>query len=177
MDEKSAVRLLKRYAKGKKDLDAVLQHSKTVQKVALEIAKNVKKKKIDIEFLKIACILHDIGRFECPPEGCSARHGVVGASILKKEGLDSRYQRACSTHLGAGISKEEIKKRKLPIPLRNYIPRSAEEKILCYADKRVWYSRRVSFARVLERYRTQLGKDVAKKIQKLHDEIEELMER
>ena len=58
MTEKEAILLLSKYAKDKRDFDAILKHSKAVQKVALRIAKKIKG--IDIEFIRTASLLHDI---------------------------------------------------------------------------------------------------------------------
>jgi uncharacterized protein len=41
----------------------------------------------------------------------------------------------CERHTGIGITTEEIIANKLPLPLRNYMPVSVEEQIICFADK------------------------------------------
>jgi uncharacterized protein len=38
-------------------------------------------------------------------------------------------------HTGVGITKVEIEKNKLPLPARDYIAETDEEKIVMYADK------------------------------------------
>jgi uncharacterized protein len=38
-------------------------------------------------------------------------------------------------HVGVGISRQEIRDRNLPLPLRDMLPASLEEIIICYADK------------------------------------------
>ncbi|MBW2992650.1 HDIG domain-containing protein, partial [Candidatus Woesearchaeota archaeon] len=75
MNEKQAIQLLKKYSKGnRKVLELVLNHSKAVQKVALELAKDIPD--INIDLIKIGSLLHDIGRFDCPPKTeLSIRHG------------------------------------------------------------------------------------------------------
>ncbi|MBU2561527.1 MAG: HD domain-containing protein [Nanoarchaeota archaeon] len=179
MDEKSAIQLLRKYATSEKDLDIVLAHSKAVQRKALDIASRINKagkKKVDVEFLRAASILHDIGRFEYPPWECPVKHGVAGEMILKKEGLDRRFQRICSTHLGAGLTASDIRRQKLPIPAKDYMPRTVEEKIICYADRRVKLTRPIRIETELRRA-AKYGKAAVDRLQKLHDEIQSLMKK
>ena len=68
-----------------KDFDEVLKHSLALKELALEIAD--KYDNVDVEFIKIGCILHDIGRFKYPPWENSILHGVEGGKILREEGL------------------------------------------------------------------------------------------
>jgi len=138
MDEEQAIQLLKKHATDDKSFRKVLAHSKAVQKTALEAAERIKARNpdvpIDIEFIRTACILHDIGRFAHPPGDGSVKHGVAGAELLRKEGLDERYARVCERHLGAGIPKEEIENKGLPLPAKDYVPETIEERIIAYAD-------------------------------------------
>jgi len=41
----------------------------------------------------------------------------------------------CERHVGTGISKQDIIEKELPFPLRDMLPISIEEEIICYADK------------------------------------------
>ncbi|MBW2968094.1 HD domain-containing protein [Candidatus Woesearchaeota archaeon] len=175
--EKEAVQLLRKYSNTKSDFDIVLRHSKAVQKIALDIGRRVNragKKHVDLEFLRVAAILHDIGRFEYPPWRCAVRHGVHGEKILLAEGLSRKYQRVCSCHLGAGIKRSEVIAQKLDIPARDYMPRSVEEKIICYADRRLRLTRPIRIETELRRFK-KYGPAAVARLQKLHDEIEGLM--
>ena len=58
----------------------------------------------------------------------------MGHDILVKEGYP-KHALVCERHTGTGISIQAIEKRKLPIPLRDMMPQSNEEKIICLADK------------------------------------------
>ena len=54
-----------------------------------------------------------------------------------------------------GISAEEVKKRNLPLPLRDMMPVSVEEQIICYADKfyskdRLWEDKEKSVKAILK---------------------------
>jgi uncharacterized protein len=62
-------------------------------------------------------------------------HGLQGAEILEKEGVDKEVVEIVRRHVGAGISPEEAKK--LGLPDHDYIPRTLEERIVCFADKMV----------------------------------------
>jgi uncharacterized protein len=54
--------------------------------------------------------------------------------ILDQLGLN-RHGLICERHVGAGISADQAVRRKLPIPARDMIPLSVEERLICYADK------------------------------------------
>jgi uncharacterized protein len=182
MDEKKALGLLRKYSTSPKDFRGVLVHSRGVQKYALEVARKVNrnpavKRKADVGFIKIACILHDIGRFAVPPGKNSGAHGYFGGQILKKEGLDNRFVRVCETHIGYWVTKEDVLRRKMPIPAKNYKPRSVEEKIISYVDKLVLYSRRIKIDTVVRRYEKEMGKKYAAKLWLLHEEMMQLMEK
>ena len=45
------------------------------------------------------------------------------------------YARICERHTGTGITAEEIRNQKLPVPERDYLPETPEEKLVCLADK------------------------------------------
>jgi len=40
----------------------------------------------------------------------------------------------CERHTGSGLSKEYIVRRALPLPQRDMLPESVEEKLICFAD-------------------------------------------
>ncbi len=169
--EKEAIALLRKYSKSKKDFNAVLKHSKAVQKVALRIAKKIKN--IDIEFIKTASLLHDIGRFRCHPGKFSYKHGIVGANILRKEGL-KKHALVAERHLGAGISKKDIKEQKIKLPLKDYLPRTKEEKIIAHADNLIAGSKEISLRRTIERFRKELGKEAAEKVKRLGGKVRDM---
>ncbi len=174
--EKEAVELLRKYSNDKESFSKVLNHSRAVQKLALEIADDIKKNhEVDIDFVKTASLLHDIGRFKCYKEN-SIRHGFVGGEILSKEGL-TKYVRIAETHIGVGITKEDIEKQGLDLPLKNFVPETTEEKIISYADNFIFDTKRVKISRVIERFRKKLGEKHIKRVIKLHNEIEKLRGR
>lgn len=96
---------------------------------------------VDRQFIEEAAMLHDIGIIFCdaPKIHCHGphkyiEHGYLGAELLRREGLE-RHALVAERHTGTGISIEQVEREELPIPERDYCPRSLEEKIICYADK------------------------------------------
>ncbi|MGQ1890757.1 HD domain-containing protein [Thermophagus sp. OGC60D27] len=118
----------------------LLIHSTLVQKKALEIADNHPELDADHQFLAEAALLHDIGIFQtyAPKIGCHGTHpyichGYLGREILEKEGLP-RHALVCERHTGTGLTANEIQYQNLPLPIRDMIPVSIEEQIICFAD-------------------------------------------
>lgn len=177
MDEKQAIELLKKYATDEERFKKVLAHSKAVQKVALRIAEDIitNGHHVDIKFIITASLLHDIGRFKTGKDGKNIiQHGILGAEILRKEGLDEKYALVCERHIGSGINKEDIEEQKLDLPLKDYMPESIEEKIINYADSLIFGDKEGTIEQVLERYRKEVGEKLVEKTKKLHKEIEKL---
>ena len=119
----------------------LVQHSEMVTRKAIEVAERVKHLNPDIEFIREAAMLHDIGIFltNAPQLGCHGEkpyicHGYLGREILEKEGFP-RHAIVCETHVGAGLSIADIEKHNFPIPKRDMMPTTIEEKIICFADK------------------------------------------
>ncbi len=86
-------------------------------------------------------MLHDIGIFftNAPKIGCYGYkeyicHGYLGREVLEREGMPL-HALVCERHVGVGITAEEIRSNRLPLPEREMVPVSVEEKIVCLADK------------------------------------------
>lgn len=118
----------------------VMHHSEQVAQKALSINKN---KNLGLDEIEIYCaaMLHDIGVVKCSAPSIHAhgelpyiQHGIAGKEILDKNGLD-KFSNICITHTGSGITLEEIKKNKLPLPLTDMTPKTMLEKLICYSDK------------------------------------------
>ena len=170
MNEKQAVGLLKKYSKGdERVFKLVLNHSKSVQKVAFDLAKDIPD--IDLNLIKLGCLLHDIGRFDCPPHTkLSIKHGLKSAQILKKEGFKD-LARIAERHLGAGITKEDIKEQKLPLPKKDFIPTTKEEKIVACADNLVFGERVGTIKEVVKRFSKEVSPKIGKRAKDLYDKI------
>jgi len=136
------IKTIQKYYKKNCDLyNILLEHSRVVTKKALAVAVNVKHLNPDIEFIKEAGMLHDIGIYlthdpeiKCFGDKPYVAHGYLGRDILEKEGF-KKHALVCERHVGVGITINDIKKYNLPLPLRDMIPLSIEEKIICFADK------------------------------------------
>ena len=91
-------------------------------------------------------MLHDIGRSQTQ----LVSHGYVGAGILEREGVDGAVVEVVRRHVGAGISPEEA--LKLGFPPGVYIPRTLEQKIVCFADKMLDGAKARPFEEVVKRF-------------------------
>lgn len=132
----------KYYPEGTPLRDKYLKHSRDVADLALELnGKSVYK--LESGEVEAAAMLHDIGicLTYAPSIGCHGsepyiRHGILGAALLRREGVDEKYARVCERHTGTGLTHKEIKEKGLPLPNdRVYYPRSRLERLVCYADK------------------------------------------
>lgn len=131
----------KYYDKNSKAYHILVKHSEAVTKKALEVAEKAKRFNPDLEFIKEASMLHDIGIFltnapkiECFGDSPYVCHGVLGRELLEKE-VFPKHALVCERHVGVGISTEDIKNENLPFPKRDMLPISIEEEIICFADK------------------------------------------
>lgn len=119
----------------------LVEHSKMVARKALAVAEKVVRLNPNREFIFEAAMLHDIGIFltDVPKMGCNGDkpyicHGYLGRDILEREGLP-RHALVCERHVGVGITREEIERTGLPLPLKDMVPVTLEEQIVCFADK------------------------------------------
>ncbi len=131
----------KYYKSNSRAYEILIQHGKQVARKALDAAKNVPQLNPDLDFIKEAAMLHDIGMFltNATELGCKGKnpyicHGYLGREILEKIGLP-RHALVCERHVGVGITIEDIKNYALPLPKRDMLPVSIEEQIICFADK------------------------------------------
>ena len=126
---------------GSKVYQIIIEHGLQVQQKALRVTEHVRHLDPDFDFIFEAAWLHDIGIFmvNAPEIGCTGAypyicHGYLGRELLEKKGLP-RHGLVCETHVGTGITREEIIVNNLPLPKRDMLPLSLEEQIICYADK------------------------------------------
>ncbi len=119
----------------------LLAHAGAVTQKALAIARRVSVMKPDLRFIEEAAMLHDIGVFltYAPSIGCMGVypyvcHGYLGSRLLDARGLGP-HARVCERHVGVGLTAKDIQTAGLPLPARDVLPVSLEERIICYADK------------------------------------------
>lgn len=86
-------------------------------------------------------------------------HGRLGAEMLRDEAkawnaqaaastdehkaahdhanamLCEALARVCERHTGTGLTAQNIREQKLPLPEQDFLPETIEEQIICYADK------------------------------------------
>lgn len=150
---------------------AVVNHCLAVEREALRIAREVRNNghPIDLKFVEIGALLHDIGRSRTH----SVSHGVIGGEILRSRGL-GELARFAENHLGAGIPAEEA--RELGLPESDFLPRTLEEKVVTYADKLTSRGHTISYDEALERFKRELGAHhpAVERFKGLHSEIQRL---
>lgn len=130
----------KYYQPGTPLYETLVIHSEKVRDKALECISR-RDLEVDIDFVASAAMLHDIGIYLCDAPGIHCHgslpyicHGVEGRKILDKEGYP-RHALVCERHTGSGLSVDDIIRQQLPLPHREMLPITLEEKLICYADK------------------------------------------
>ena len=138
-------KLLARYLEGD-PLMIVLEHSRHVAALALDIACRLELTEVDRLFIEEASLLHDIGvcQVHAPGLGLHGRHpyimhGVLGRAILEQEGCPL-HALVCERHTGVGLTCDDIIRQELPLPHRDMCPQSLAEQIICFAD--LFYSKK-----------------------------------
>ena len=137
-----AYQLIDKYYADSPELRNVLVvHSEQVRDKALQICQSHPDWAVNTAFVEEAALLHDIGIIYCdaPKIFCKGphkyiEHGYLGAELLRREGLP-QHALVAERHTGSGITIEQVIREDLPIPVRDYLPVSLEERIICYADK------------------------------------------
>lgn len=137
----NAISILKRsFGENRDAFEIVLEHSAMVAAKAVAIARSLLDPAIDVNFVEQAALLHDIGisgihspRIACHGDAPYICHGIIGRGILENEGL-APHALVCERHIGVGIGIKDIVQQQLPLPRREMVPVTKEEKIICFAD-------------------------------------------
>jgi len=147
--------------------DDVVAHTTAVARVALPIAEQIRanKHEVDVALVHSGALLHDIGRARTH----NIDHAGVGAQILRGIGLPEALCLVVERHTGGGIDPQEA--RQLGLPIKDYTPRTLEEKIICQADNLVDGVNRQKVHEELSSLRSRGLDHVAAKIQTLHQEL------
>ena len=147
-------------------------HSDCVRRKALAILENAPsdiRKMVDTEVVESGAMLHDIGICRCsaPDILCEGTepyiaHGVIGARMLRElsgVGDMEPFARICERHTGSGLTAAEIVEQGLPIaPVKDYLPETLEEKLICLADKFYSKSGNPEAEKPLEKVRSSMAR-------------------
>ena len=148
------------------------RHMITVSKYARRIAEKIaaRGKPIDVDFVEIGALLHDIGR--CRTNGVA--HGLEGGRMLAS--ISPKIARVCECHIGAGLSRDEA--AALGLPERDFLPETLEEKVIAHADNLVSGDRVVSIEEAVKEFEAKLGPGhpAINRIRELNEYIERLCE-
>lgn len=153
----------KYYTPGSDLYNLLLAHSRQVAELAVELADRNPQLEIDHDFVWEAAMLHDIGVFKthapsihCHGEKPYICHGCLGRELLENEGLP-RHALVSEHHTGSGLSLDDIISQNLPLPHRDMLPTTNEEKLVCYADK--FFSKsRIGSVKPLEKVRADMAR-------------------
>ncbi len=144
LSEEDAIALLRRHGMAEKRI----QHSRGVADFAYELAVRIARRHpeldIDPHRVRIAGLLHDIGRTR------PGDHVPNSVAILREEGLDSLAERVVH-----GSHYEKLKRRGIDEP--RFLPHSIENKIVAYADTRFRLSPVTLEERIAEIHRRRAG--------------------
>ncbi len=152
-------------------LPQVISHCLAVTELALQIGNKLEAKghKVDLPLVEAGALLHDIGRSKTH----GVEHSLVGAQIAQAIGLPQPVIDIIKRHVGAGISPQEADW--LGWPKDNYVPQTLEEKVVCYADKRIDHDKVVPVETEIERLQNNGFPEAAERVRNLHAEITHLL--
>lgn len=146
--------------------EEVISHCQVVEKKAQTLARKFLHQ-VDLELVKNGALLHDVGRCQSN----DIHHAIVGAQILKKNGISPELTRIVERHIGAGIPPQEA--LELGLPPKDYTPQTLEEKIVAHADNLVHNQEEVGLKFVLRKWEKRLGSEhpSLERLKKLHQEV------
>ncbi|MFF7648269.1 HD domain-containing protein [Streptomyces sp. NPDC007983] len=128
------------YAPTREAFELVYTHCEIVWKVAEQLLA-ADGHRLDADLVRAGALLHDIGVYRLYDNSGRLRadgyirHGVLGHAILRQEGFPERLCRFCSCHTGVGLTRHDIERQELPLPVADYVAETGEEQLVMYADK------------------------------------------
>ena len=139
-------------------------HAVKVTEMALEMARKHPELNIDLQFVEEAAMLHDLGIFltDAPRIYCYGKegylcHGYLGAELLRGLGFE-RHARVCERHTGTGLTKELILDNGWNLPVKDFVPETVEEQLICFADKFYSKTKFLETARTFEQVVESMAK-------------------
>jgi uncharacterized protein len=137
--ESEILALHERFAPNEAALTLVRTHCLVVAAVAAQLLTR-RPQPLDAGLVHAGCLLHDIGVYrlydaEGRLDGANyLAHGVLGEHLLRELGLPEVLCRFCSHHTGAGLTRDDVVRQRLPLPAADYLAETAEEELVMYAD-------------------------------------------
>ena len=139
-------------------------HAVKVTDMALEMARKHPELNIDLQFVEEAAMLHDLGIFltDAPRIYCYGKesylcHGYLGAELLRGLGFE-RHARVCERHTGTGLTKGLILDNGWNLPVKDFVPETVEEQLICFADKFYSKTKFLETARTFEQVVDSMAK-------------------
>jgi len=147
----------------------IAKHSLAVAKLAILLAERLKEKgiSVDADLVERACLLHDIARpcdfresdyDRLKGQISEQSYGLLTEEKAKWQQLKNKFKGLCHEEIACEILRSDYPELALVIKRHRYMaildekekPRTWEEKIVYYADKRVMHDRIVSLKERLE---------------------------
>jgi uncharacterized protein len=132
--------LHEKYAPSRAAFDVVYPHCVIVCGIAVQLLAR-SDLGLDAELVRAGGLLHDIGVYRLyDPAGQLdhaqyLRHGLLGHELLAGLGFPEAICRFASCHTGMGLSREDVRRQNLPLPVGDYLAETGEEQLVMYADK------------------------------------------
>ncbi|TCC11078.1 HD domain-containing protein [Kribbella soli] len=123
--------LHREYAPSREAFELVHEHCRLVCSIAEQFFAGLD---VDTDLVRAGALLHDIGVYRLESTAY-VRHGVLGHELLASLGFPVELCRFASCHTGVGITRDDVVRQALPIPVDDYLPRTPEEELVMYADK------------------------------------------
>ncbi|MCH4210115.1 HD domain-containing protein [Bifidobacterium sp.] len=95
----------------------------------------------------LGAMLHDIGTYKVlKNDGSDGRplsfdgpryilHGLLGYEYLLDQGVDESVAQFARNHTGVGLTREQVRAQRLPLPDGDYVPMTLEQEVVMVADK------------------------------------------
>jgi uncharacterized protein len=155
----------------------VVDHGRRVADLALVLAARIPDREPDLVLVEQGALLHDIGvgATHVPALGCHGSlpyvvHGLVGRRLLERYGLP-QHAMICERHVGAGLSAEEIRDQDLPLPPRDMLPLTVEQRLVCYADK--FHSKGATAPRTVDQALASLARHGPAQVRRMQAMVDE----
>ncbi|MGB0651850.1 MAG: HDIG domain-containing metalloprotein [Thermoplasmatota archaeon] len=140
----------------------VLRHAGCVRDLAVAMARRAPDGTADPALVEVGAILHDVGRAVTQ----DVRHASLGSAWLADRDVEPAIVQVVDRHTGAGIDAAGA--AALGLPVRDYTPRSLEERIVAHADNLYSGDKRLDLHQVQAKYVAKGLEDAGARILELH---------